>query len=90
MYFEENDILLFGKTVLNDGTVRKIKRVSSTLKAEVVPSIFPNLPYYSIKPTIKRKPPLERFINIDTKRSKPSQACLNTVENSHEEFFFSI
>lgn len=37
---------------------------------------------------MNRKPPLKRSINIDKKISKPSQACLNTVENSHEEFSF--
>ncbi|CAI6366042.1 unnamed protein product [Macrosiphum euphorbiae] len=35
-----------------------------------------------------RKPLLERSINSDKKRFKPSQAYLNTVENSHEEFSF--
>jgi hypothetical protein len=37
---------------------------------------------------MNRKPPLNRSINIDKKISKPSQACLNTVENSHGEFSF--
>lgn len=88
LHFEENDILLFDETILNDGTVNKIKRIRPILKAGAVPSIFPNLPLYLTKHTMNRKPPLKRSINIDKKISKPSQACLNTVENSHEEFSF--
>ncbi|CAI6361931.1 unnamed protein product [Macrosiphum euphorbiae] len=89
VHFKENDILIYDETILNDGTVNKIKRIRPTLKAAgAVPSIFPNLPFYLTEHTIKRKPPLERYINSDKKRFKPSQAYLNTVENSHEEFLF--
>jgi len=77
LHFKQNDILFFDETILNDGTVNKIKRIRPILKAGAVPSIFPNLTEH----TIKRKPPLERSINSDKKRFKPSQPCLNTVEN---------
>ncbi|CAI6347112.1 unnamed protein product [Macrosiphum euphorbiae] len=91
VHFKENDILIYDEsdeTILNDGKVNKIKRIRPTLKAGAVPSIFPNLPFYLTEHTIKRKPPLERSINSDKKRFKPSQVYLNTVENSNEEFSF--
>lgn len=75
LHFKENDILLFDETILNDGTVNKIKRIRPILKAGAVPSIFPNLPFYLTKHTMNRKPPFKRSINIDKKISKPSQAC---------------
>jgi len=67
MHFEENDILLFDETILNNGTVHKIKRIRPSLRARVVPFIFPNLLLYLTKNTIKRKPSLEKSINIDKK-----------------------
>ncbi|CAI6362034.1 unnamed protein product [Macrosiphum euphorbiae] len=74
VHFKENDILIYDETILNDGTVIKIKRIIPTLKAVAVPSIFMNLSFYLTEHTIKRKPPLERSINSDKKRFKPSQA----------------
>jgi len=45
LHFEENDILLFDKIILNDRTVNKIKRIKPILKTGIVSSIFPNFPF---------------------------------------------
>lgn len=46
--FEENDILSFDETILNDKRINKIKIIRTILKAGAVPCIFSNFLFYLI------------------------------------------
>jgi len=80
LHFEENDVLLYDETTLFDGTVNIIKRIRPLLRTGAVPCIFSNQPLNSTKHKNKRKPPTERFLFIETNKSKLIPAHSDTSE----------